>query len=132
MDNQDNQPKKVSWLDKLLLKIWSNLEMRRLAKSMTIGNVVFDKLHEVFSGVERIDIFPHGGDRRDFILVLDRETALFFYQDGDHFKYDGFEMGKYNKGEVTVFDDLANKDLSPYPDEEDEAGEADKKPLCEH
>lgn len=118
MANQDKQSDKISWLDKLLLKIWPKLAMRRLAEKMMIKNVVFDKLHEIFGNVERIDIFPHGGDRRDFILVLDRETALFFYQDGDHFKYDGFEMGKYNKGEVTIFDDLANKDLSPYPNDE--------------
>ena len=49
---------------------------------------------------------------RGFILVMDRKTALFFYQQGDHFSYDGFEMGQYNKGEVTVVDTL--KKISPY------------------
>lgn len=110
----------INWLDKLLLKTWPKFEMRRMAKRMVIDNVIFDKLHEVFDKVERVDIFPSGGNKRGFILVLDRQTALFFYQDGDHFEYDGFEMGEYNKGEVTIFDSLKSKNLSPYPEEENE------------
>lgn len=90
--------------------------MRRMAKGLEIKNVVFDKLQEVFSQTERIDFFPYTGNERGFILVLDLETALFFNQDGDHFIYDGFEMGKYNKGKVTIFDDLKKEDVSPYPD----------------
>ncbi len=109
----------ITWLDKALLKIWPDLEMRRLAKRMKIGNVVFDKLHDIFHKTETIDIFPFAGNSRGFILVLDRQTAFFFYQNGDHFEYDGFEMGEYVKGDVTIFDELRDKDLSPYPEEED-------------
>lgn len=123
MDSNSEPPNKITWLDKLLLKLWPKLEMRRLAKNMAIDNVVFDKLHEVFGRVKTVDIFPNHGNRRGFILVLDRQTALFFDQDGDHFKYDGWEMGEYNKGEVTIFDNLAGKSLSPYPDEDEAADE---------
>lgn len=107
---------KISRLDKLLIKIWPRLEMRRMAKKLEIKNVIFDKLHEIFSQAESIDIFPYTGNQRGFILVLNRQTALFFDQDGDHFQYDGFEMGEYNKGEVTIFDCLNKDRLSPYPE----------------
>jgi hypothetical protein len=39
-------------------------------------------------------------------MVLDQTTALFFYQEDDYFKYDGFEIGEYQVGEVSVFDDV--------------------------
>ena len=109
MDDKTKQPDKIFWWDKLLLKFWPDLEMRRLAKRMAIDNPVFDKLHEVLNSVKAIDIFPYSGNSRGFILVLDRQTALFFNQDGDHFEYDGFEMGEYNKGEVTIFDNMPHK-----------------------
>jgi hypothetical protein len=115
-DPNSGQPNKISWLDKQLLKFCPQLAARRLAKKLEIKNVVFDKLHETLHQVERIDFFPYLGNERGFILVLDLQTALFFNQDGDHFEYDGWEMGKYNKGPVTVLDGLAKKDLSPYPD----------------
>lgn len=120
MDSKNEQSNKISWLDKLFLKLWPNLEMRRMAKRMAVDNVMFNKLHEVFRGVKIIDIFPYSGNNRGFILALDRQTALFFNQDGGHFEYDGFEMGQYNKGEVTIFDNLTHKNLSPYPEEEKE------------
>ena len=40
------------------------------------------------------------------MLVIDQKDALYFYQDGDHFSYDGCEIGEYEKGEVTIFDNL--------------------------
>ena len=40
------------------------------------------------------------------MIVIDRSTALYFYQDSDHFKYDGFEIGEYEKGDVTIFDNF--------------------------
>lgn len=126
MKNKDKQPNKIFWLDKLLLKFWPKLEMRRMAKKMAIDNLVFDKLHEVFSGVRTVDLFPYRGNSRGFILVLDRQTALFFNQNGGQFVYDGWEMGEYVKGDVTIFDGLAGKDLSPYPDEPEGGDEAEK------
>lgn len=115
-DESENKSK-VTWLDKVLLKIWPSLEMRRLAKRMKINNIIFDRLHDIFNKTEKIDIFPARGNERGFIIVLERQTALFFYQNGDHFEYDGFEMGKYVRGDVTIFDHLRNRDLSPYPEE---------------
>ena len=103
----------VGFLNRFLLRHWPRLAMRLFANEIGIENVTFDKAHELFSGVGRIDLFPTHGTR-GFILVMDRKTALFFYQEGDHFSYDGFEMGRYNKGEVTVVDGL-NKNVSPYP-----------------
>jgi len=126
-NNKQPIKKKISWLDKILVRFWPNREMHRLAKKMKINQVVFAQLHEIFHKTQTIDLFPAAGGSRGFILVLDRQTAIFFYQDGDHFSYDGFEMGKYGKGEVTIFDDLKNKDLSPYPPEpEDQTDEEDE------
>lgn len=80
--------------------------MRLLAKNQGIKNVVFEKIHEIFKNSQRIDIFPTAGNQRGFIIIIDQETAIYFYQNGDHFEYDGFEMGEYEKGKVTIFDDF--------------------------
>lgn len=95
---------KINWFTKLLLKFWPSLAMKQLAKKIGINNPVFDQAHKLFSQVERIDIFPLKGSPRGFMIVIDKETALYFYQDGDHFVYDGYEMGEYDKGDVTIFD----------------------------
>ncbi|MBI2607602.1 MAG: hypothetical protein HYW51_02135 [Candidatus Doudnabacteria bacterium] len=105
---------KAGRLTKLLLKLDPIRGTKRFNKRSGVRNDVFDKAHELFSKIERIDIFPLGGGLRGFVLVLDQNTALFFYQDGDYFKYDGFEMGKYAKGKVTIFDDLPDNLPSPY------------------
>lgn len=83
------------------------------AKELGIANPVFDKAHDVFSSAERIDLYPTTSTERGFIVVLDLKTALYFYQDGDHFKYDGFEMGEYNKGDITILDNIAEKIIQP-------------------
>lgn len=108
LDDLEIEPLQLSWWQKMLMKFWPSMSMRFWAKKMKIKNVVFDKLHEVFSESKTIDLFPLNSTEcgRGFILVLDRETALYFYQDGDHFKYDGFEMGPYEAGDVTIFDNL--------------------------
>lgn len=103
---------KISWHRKLLLKFWPKAAFKLFAKELGIANPVFDKAHDIFGNIQRIELFPLTGGQRGFILILDLKTALFFYQDGDHFKYDGFEMGEYKKGDVTVFDNV--KEKSPY------------------
>jgi len=103
---------KISWHRKLLLKFWPRAAFKLFAKELGIANPVFDKAHDIFSCAERIDLQPVAGGQRGFILILDSKTALYFYQDGDHFKYDGFEMGKYKKGDVTIFDNIREKTLS--------------------
>ena len=103
----------ISILEELLLKFCPTLAMRYFAKQIGIKNIVFDKFHETLFKVDRIDFFPvYGG--RGFVLVINNETALFFYQEGDHFVYDGYEMGKYNKGDVTILDNI-KKNSPMYP-----------------
>lgn len=100
---------KISWYYKLLLKLYPWLAFKLFAKEFGINNPVFDKAHDVFSGIKRIDLYPTASAERGFIVVLDLKTALYFYQDGDHFKYDGFEMGQYDKGDVTILDHISEK-----------------------
>lgn len=97
---------KITWLDKILLKFWPFLAMKHLAKKMKIKNPIFDQAHALFTKVDRIDLMPSRSEERGFIIILDRQTALYFYQDGDRFIYDGFEMGEYDKGDVTIFDQI--------------------------
>lgn len=66
-------------------------------------------LHKELNKSKSIDIFPTSRNR-GFILVIDRKKALYFYQDGDHFSYDGCEVGEYEKGNVTIFDNIKNPD----------------------
>lgn len=97
---------KIKRFEKILLLLSPKLGMKKLAKKMGIKNVLFDKAHELFSNVERLDIIPTQSETRGFIMILDGQTALYFYQNGDHFSYDGYEMGEYDKGDVTIFDHL--------------------------
>lgn len=96
----------IDWFTKLLLKFWPNLAMKMMARKMGIENPIFDQAHEIFSQVKSVDLLPLESGNRGFMMVLDNKTALYFYQDGDHFVYDGFEMGEYEKGDVTIFDNL--------------------------
>lgn len=105
----EEQKAQINWVIKLLLRFWPKLAMRYFAREMGIKNPLFDKAHKLFTGTERIDIFP-AQSARGFILILDRKTSLHFYQDGDHFVYDGFEMGEYEKGDVTIFDRIKSEE----------------------
>ncbi|MBU4421354.1 hypothetical protein KKB41_00135 [Patescibacteria group bacterium] len=97
---------KASWPMGLLLRFAPFWAMKIMQRKTGVKNDFFDKAHELFSRTKTIDIVPVAGSLRGFILILDRNTALYFYQDGGHFKYDGFEMGEYEKGDVTIFDNL--------------------------
>ncbi len=97
---------KINWFVRLLLRLWPSMAMRYFSRQMGIVNPIFDKANELFSRTERIDLIPTGIGR-GFMIIIDRKTALYFYQDGDHFVYDGFEMGEYEKGDVTIFDGIA-------------------------
>jgi len=87
--------------------------MKRFARLIVIKKPVFEKAHEVFGEAGRIDFFP-ASNGRGLILIMDCETALFFYQNGDHFIYDGYEMGTYNKGDVTILDGI-KRNIPMYP-----------------
>lgn len=65
-----------------------------------------ERMHAAFDRTGRIDIEPLSGDGRGFRLITDRRTAFYFRQDGDGFEYDGYEVGEYGKGDVTLFDDI--------------------------
>ncbi len=96
----------ASWFTCLLLRVRPMWGMARLARELGFESKHMEKANDLFFGVEKIDIVPlRGSGQRGFQIILDRDTALYFYQDGDHFVYDGSEVGKYDKGDVTIFDD---------------------------
>lgn len=95
----------ISKFQKFILKFFPKLFFRIVAKEKNLP-VDIVKVQDLFSKFKRIDIFPSISGGRGFILILDRKLALYFYQDGDHFIYDGFEVGDYEKGDVTVFDNI--------------------------
>ncbi|MFH1162362.1 MAG: hypothetical protein V1696_03790 [Candidatus Jorgensenbacteria bacterium] len=97
---------KISWYTRLLLKLWPRAAITFLARQQGIKNSPFGPLHDIFSGVERVDIVPYQPGSRGFMIILDRHTALYFNQNGNHFAYDGFEVGEYSGGDVTIFDNL--------------------------
>lgn len=98
---------KMIWFDKILITFLPQMFFHRSARYMGIRNRSFSDAHELFDTVERIDLFPlNSSNSRGFMIVLNGNTSLWFYQNGDHFKYDGFEMGEYEKGDVTIFDCL--------------------------
>ncbi len=77
-----------------------------LARKFGLSNDVAEEADHLFRRVERIDIFLSRAGNRGFQIILDGTTALYFNQDGDHFVYDGWEVGKYEKGDVTLFDNV--------------------------
>lgn len=96
----------MNWSTKLLMRFAPQMFLRHTATKQGIDGRNIDYARKLFTS-KRIDIYPlpsrYG---RGFIISLDRKLSLHFYQDGDHFYYDGCEMGKYKKGEVTIFDNI--------------------------
>src|SRR3989344_7336276 len=89
---------------RILLRISPLHGVKRLSRQLGIDTDFADKTHEVFENTERIDIIPSSSGTRGFQIIIDGHTALYFNQDGDCFTYDGFEVGEYKKGDVTIFD----------------------------
>lgn len=119
MDNlQDFDPEKikfdfknfkesgVSWWTRILLRFWPSKGLARLTKEFGMDPEVMEKANDLFFNVKRIDIVPSASGGRGFQIILDKSTALYFYQDGDRFIYDGSETGEYESGDVTIFDNL--------------------------
>ena len=75
----------------------------KILLSFTPGWGMIKKMHQLFASAERVDVLPTEGIR-GFRLVLNNRFAIYFFQDGDNFAYDGFEVGEYETGEVTIFD----------------------------
>lgn len=115
-DFEDFENKRIRWDYKNLkeggIDLWTRILLRisplrgikRLSRRLGLNQDFADKAHEVFVETTRIDIVPSSSGVRGFQLIINGNTALYFNQDGDHFVYDGFEIGEYEKGEVTIFD----------------------------
>lgn len=105
---------KISVLDKLFMRFWPAMFFRKEARKAGVNPWFLEQGQKLFSKSKNIDIFPLGPEGgRGFILVIDNHTSFWFYQDGDHFAYDGFEMGEYGNGDVTIFDEMTAK-KSPW------------------
>jgi len=111
-DMQELDPKflkraKVSWLTRTLLGLSLTWGVSRLARELSMPGIeTSKKAHALFQGIERVDIIPSQSSMRGFRIMLDGLLSLYFSQDGDHFVYDGFEMGPDDEGDVTIFDKL--------------------------
>lgn len=88
----------------MLLKTNPKLAIKRLTSDMGIDSDKYEKLHEIFFNAKSIDLERPNSGTRELIITIDRNTRLFFYQDGNTFSYDGFEYGKYEKGDVSALD----------------------------
>ncbi len=104
----DKNIMKINWFSKLLMH-WHPAGFFRLAAREQ--GVAYDKVEaseKLFRDAKRVDFQPSGGSNgRGLIITIDNNLSLFFCQDGNTFSYDGFEMGPYENGEVTVFDKLS-------------------------
>lgn len=98
------------WHKKLVLKFFPQLFFKLFAKNINLNNKKIDFATKLFGDANRIDIQPLSGSSRGFIIYIDNKLSLWFYQDGDHFIYDGFEMGEYENGDVTIFDGIKSNE----------------------
>lgn len=96
----------ISWQTRFLLRFWPTRGLSRLAKELGLNSQLMEESQNLFSKVSRIDIIPDNSGERGFQIILDKLTALYFYQEGDHFIFDGSEAGEYENGDVTIFDRL--------------------------
>jgi len=95
-----------NFINKLSLRFFPRLFLKYGAKKQKVDPKKLDWAVKLFGDCERIDISRTATSDRGFILTLDKKMRLFFYQDGDHFSFDGYEIGEYENGEVTIFDNL--------------------------
>jgi hypothetical protein len=105
-EDVERQKLPVAWTTRLLLRFWPRIGIRRIMRVFGVDGKQAERVHEVFRRLGTVDLFPLESGSRGFVLVLDRQIALYFYQDGDAFAYDGFEIGEYEKGDVRLFDRL--------------------------
>jgi len=84
----------IPWHKKLLLKISPRLFFKMESKEIGIDSSKIDLADKLFGDAKRIDIRPLSGGSRGFIIFLDNKFSLWFFQEGDHSVYDGFEMGE--------------------------------------
>lgn len=107
IQNEETQIMTIPWYKKLLFKISPMLLMKLEARNLKIDDKKFEFANKLFANAERVDILPQSGvGGRGFIITIDNNLSLIFIQDGNRFVYDGYEIGKYENGNVTVFDSL--------------------------
>jgi hypothetical protein len=106
IDSEVLEKMRVSWFTRTLLRVAVPWGLGRLAKELQgPGIEMSQRAHALFAKTERVDVIPLRTDLRGFRVILDSTLALYFIQAGDHFVYDGFELGPYcDDGDVTVFD----------------------------
>lgn len=100
---------RITLWDRLLIKVLPKLFFRKVAAEQGIGSDLPELAEKLFRKAKRIDFQPLSGGQRGLVIFIDQKFSVWFYQDGDHFIYDGFEIGEYDKGEVTVFDNLRHE-----------------------
>lgn len=104
-DFDDIQCARPGFLTRVLLVLAPNWGIARLARELGYPlGAEARRAAEAFTKSQRVDILPAIAGGRGFQIVLDRKLSFYFFQDGDHFVYDGWEIGDYEKGDVSVFD----------------------------
>lgn len=98
---------KLNWYTKYLMRFNPRGLFAQAAREQGIDNRKIDAAEALFRNAKRIDIQPLSGEHgRGFIITINNGLSLWFNQDGDAFVYDGFEIGPYDNGDITVFDSL--------------------------
>lgn len=102
MYNREN-PGAYNLIDKILMRIWPTAFVKSVAwrKGCSPSLIRYGDL--LFEGAS-VGIVPTKTGGRGFRIILNNKLCLYFYQDGKHFKYDGWEVGEYEDGDITVFD----------------------------
>ena len=96
----------LPWYTRLFFRLFPRMTIKHLGRQMA-GGIDFSALQGTLVKTKRVDLVPLNGDNsRGFQIILDSKVALYFYQDGDHFSYDGYEVGEYEKGDITILDHL--------------------------
>lgn len=68
-----------------------------VAESEGLSADLFDHARELFSAVQRIEFCPIGTKKDPgWKLILDHKLSLWFYQQGDTYRFDGWEIGDYS------------------------------------
>jgi len=87
---------KLNKFTKFFYKRWPKLLFMDAADEIGLDYKKLDKLHDVFSKAEVIEI-QLLSRKDDFQMIIDKKIALYFYAKGNNqYDYDGFEMGKYD------------------------------------
>ncbi len=97
---------KPAWYVRLLMRFAPKIFLRFAARKQGLDDRKVKYATKLFESANRIDITPlPSRNGRGFIICLDNKLSIFFYQENDHFYFDGLEIGEYENGDVTVFDE---------------------------